>query len=110
MVDQSAQVDQMFRALADPARRAIVAALAEGEKNVSELSAPLDMSLAGASKHVGVLEKAGLIACEKRGRERICMFRPDAMFLVRDWVEQYSTFWNARLDALDRVLKEDSNG
>ncbi|MEL7446447.1 MAG: metalloregulator ArsR/SmtB family transcription factor [Pseudomonadota bacterium] len=99
----------VFRALGDPTRLRMIEQLAHGERTVGDLAAPLDMTLAGASKHVGVLEQAGLISREKRGRERFCRLRHDALFAVRGWVERYSKFWTERLDALDRALKEDGD-
>lgn len=101
--------DDTFRALADPSRRLMIERLSQGDHTVGELAEPLEMTLAGASKHVGVLEQAGLIVREKRGRERVCTLRPQALFELRAWVERYSTFWDARLDALDRALKEDDD-
>ncbi len=109
MVEQSAFRDSVFRALADPTRRTIVERLAVGERTVGEIAEPLAMSLAAASKHIGVLERAGLVKRRKRGRERICSLEPGGLFAVRDWVERYAGFWNERLDALDAALKEDAN-
>ncbi len=107
MVKYIGPEDDVFRALADSSRRAIVEQLAQSERTVGELAEPLDMTLAGASKHIGVLERAGLVLRRKRGRERVCSLQPDALLAVRDWVERYSAFWTARLDALDSALKED---
>ena len=92
MVEDSHPSDAVFRALADPARRQILEALARGEKSVGQLAEPLDMTLAGASKHIGVLEQAGLVERRKSGRERICRFNPGQLHAVRDWVEQYARF------------------
>ncbi len=99
----------MFRALGDPTRLSMVERLSHGPATVSELAEPLAMSLAGASKHVGVLEAAGLLVRTKRGRERVCDLQPDALFAARDWVQRYTVFWNERLDALGEALKEDGN-
>ncbi len=109
MVDNERQLDSVFRALGDPTRLRMIEQLARGDQTVSDLAAPLDMTLAGASKHVGVLEQAGLLTREKRGRERICALNPDALLAARDWVERYSAFWSQRLDALDQALKEDGD-
>lgn len=106
MVEQSNTTDLLFKALADPSRRKILEALSKGDRTVGELAEPLDMTLAGASKHVGVLEDAGLLERHKRGRQRICSLRPMSLYALRDWVERYSVFWDARLDALDTALKE----
>ena len=83
--------------------------LTERDRTVGELAEPLDMTLAGASKHVGVLEQAGLVERRKRGRERVCSLQPAALLAVRDWVERYSAFWAERLDRLDAALKEDGD-
>lgn len=109
MVEYLVDPDALFKALADPSRRRMVETLSHGERTVGELAKPFDMSLAGASKHIGILEEAGLVQRKKRGRERICRLDPKALFALRDWVERYSAFWDARLDALDQALKESGN-
>lgn len=76
---------------------------------MGDLAEPLAMTLAGASKHIGVLEEAGLVIREKHGRERICTLRPGGLLEARNWVERYSRFWEQRLDALDLALKEHKN-
>jgi DNA-binding transcriptional ArsR family regulator len=98
-----------FAALADPTRRAILARLASGEASVTELAAPFEMSLPAVSKHLKVLERAGLIA---RGRE--AQWRPSRLEAgplkeVADWVEKYRQFWEERFDRLDDYLKELQN-
>jgi DNA-binding transcriptional ArsR family regulator len=93
-------------ALADPTRRAILARLAEGEATVNDLAAPLPMSLPAVSRHLKVLEKAGLI---KRGREaqwRPCRLEAEPLREVSDWVGRYREFWEERLDRLDDYLRE----
>ncbi|HEX8391756.1 MAG TPA: metalloregulator ArsR/SmtB family transcription factor [Longimicrobium sp.] len=95
-----------FAALADPTRRAILARLSRGEATVTELAAPFDMSLPGISKHLKVLERAGLI---ERGREaqwRPCRLQAAPLREVDDWVEQYRRFWEERLDRLGDYLRE----
>ncbi len=109
MVDEGARIDSVFRALGDPSRLSMVERLSHGPATVSELAEPLDMSLAGASKHVGVLETAGLLVRKKRGRERVCELQPKALFAARDWVQRYTVFWNERLDALGKALREDGD-
>ena len=81
--------------------------LSRGPATVGELAEPFEMSLAGASKHVGVLEKAGLIKRTRRGRERVCELRPANLLAAREWVARYSQFWNERLDALEAALEAD---
>ncbi|MEX0842436.1 MAG: metalloregulator ArsR/SmtB family transcription factor [Xanthobacteraceae bacterium] len=95
-----------FSALADPTRRAILARLALGETSVSDLAKPFDMSLPAVSKHLKVLERAGLI---KRGREaqwRPCRIQPGALKGVDDWLERYRKLWEERFDRLDDYLRE----
>lgn len=99
------RLDRTFAALADPTRRAILARLAAGEASVTELAAPFDMSLPAVSKHLKVLERAGLIA---RGRER--QWRPARLEAgplkeVADWTERYRRFWDERYDRLDEYLE-----
>ena len=100
------RLSSTFAALADPTRRAILARLALGETSVTELAAPFDMSLPAVSKHLKVLERAGLI---KRGREaqwRPCRIEPGALKPVDDWLERYRRFWEASLERLDDYLLE----
>jgi DNA-binding transcriptional ArsR family regulator len=93
-------------ALADPTRRAILARLASGEATVSELAEPFPMSLPGISKHLKVLERAGLIARSRTAQWRPCRLEAGALKEVADWVEHYRGFWEESLDRLDQYLKE----
>ena len=95
MVEDRSSLDRVFRALGDPTRLRMIEDLARGERTVGELAEPAKMTLAGASKHVGVLERAGL--------------QPQALLSARDWVQRYTEFWNERLDALETALKEDGD-
>jgi len=100
------QLSATFAALADPTRRAILARLAAGETSVTELAEPFDMSLPAVTKHLKVLERAGLI---RRGREaqwRPCRLEAKPLREVSDWVERYRRFWEQSLDRLDVYLKE----
>jgi DNA-binding transcriptional ArsR family regulator len=95
-----------FAALADPTRRAILARLSAGEATVTALAEPFDMSLPAISKHLKVLERAGLI---ERGREaqwRPCRLRPERLREVDDWMEQYRRFWEERFGRLDEYLRQ----
>src|SRR5712691_11970348 len=92
-------------ALADPTRRAILARLASGEATVGELAEPFPMSLPGISKHLKVLERAGLIARSRTAQWRPCRLEAAALKKVADWVEHYRNFWEASLDRLDQYLK-----
>jgi DNA-binding transcriptional ArsR family regulator len=95
-----------FAALADPTRRAILARLAMGETSVSDLAEPFDMSLPAVSKHLKVLERAGLIARGREAQWRPCRLKPIALREVDDWLEKYRRFWEERFDRLDDYLRE----
>jgi DNA-binding transcriptional ArsR family regulator len=95
-----------FSALADPTRRAILAKLALGETSVSELAEPFDMSLPAVSKHLKVLERAGLITRSRAAQWRPCRIEPAALKGVDDWLEGYRRLWNERLDRLDVYLQQ----
>ena len=99
-------LDQTFGALADGTRRAIVARLSEHESlPVSDLAEPFDMSLPAVMKHLGVLERAGMISRTKVGRRVECRMIPDSMKDALDWLTQHEAFWNRKLDALAAFLE-----
>ena len=95
-----------FAALADPTRRAILARLATGEAPVTELAKPFDMSMPAISKHLKVLERAGLIARSREAQWRPCRIEAGRLKEVADWVEEYRRFWEQSLDRLDQYLQE----
>jgi DNA-binding transcriptional ArsR family regulator len=95
-----------FAALADPTRRAILARLASGECSVTELAEPFDMSLPAVSKHLRVLERAGLIARGREAQWRPCRIEAGPLKQVADWAERYRHIWEGRLDRLDTYLQE----
>jgi DNA-binding transcriptional ArsR family regulator len=95
-----------FAALADPTRRAILARLASGERSVTELAEPFDMSLPAVSKHLRVLERAGLIARGREAQWRPCRIAAGPLKDVADWAERYRHIWEPRLDRLDAYLQE----
>jgi DNA-binding transcriptional ArsR family regulator len=95
-----------FSALADPTRRAILARLALGECSVNDLAAPFDMSLQAVSKHLRVLERAGLIAQRRDAQRRPCRIEAAPLKQVADWAEHYRTLWEQRLDRLEDYLNE----
>jgi DNA-binding transcriptional ArsR family regulator len=97
---ESDHLDAVFMALADPTRRAIVGRLADGEASVSELSEPFEMSLPAVTKHLRVLERAGLLEHHKVGRVRRCRLVPQAMREADDFIARYRVFWSRRLDGL----------
>ena len=103
----SPQLDNVFQALSDPTRRGMLARLALGEKTVGELAEPFAMSFAGASKHVKVLEEAGLIRREVRGRTHVCTLEAGPLASADQWLRHYEHFWTSRLDTLERLLRED---
>lgn len=100
------QLSATFSALADPTRRAILARLAAGECSVTELAAPFDMSLPAVSKHLGVLERAGLIARGREAQWRPCRLEAGPIKDVAAWAEQYRALWEQRLDRLDSYLQQ----
>jgi len=100
------QLSLTFAALADPTRRAILARLRSGERSVSELAEPFDMSLPGVSKHLRVLESAGLIARTRDAQFRRCHIDAAPLKEVVDWAEHYRRLWEGRLDRLDRYLEQ----
>jgi DNA-binding transcriptional ArsR family regulator len=98
-----------FAALADPTRRAILARLASGETSVTELAEPFEMSLPAISKHLKVLERAGLIARSREAQWRPCHLDAGRLKEVADWVEHYRSFWEESFDRLDAYLRELKN-
>lgn len=99
-------LDATFHALADPTRRAILARLAGGEASVQELAAPFRVSLPAISKHLKVLERAGLIARSRDAQRRPCRLTPEPLREVADFAEQYRAMWEQRLDRLEAYLAE----
>lgn len=104
MVNSNLALDRTFRALADPTRRSMLRTLASGPSTISELAEPLPMSLVAASKHVSVLELAGLLTRRRVGRAQVCMIAAEPMAEAAAWLDTYRTFWTDRLDALERHL------
>ncbi|MGB0114095.1 MAG: metalloregulator ArsR/SmtB family transcription factor [Ilumatobacteraceae bacterium] len=99
------RLDATFAALANPTRRAILSRLARGEANVSELAAPFDLSLPAVSKHIKVLEHAGLITRGHHAQYRPCTLDPAPLHAVSSWAEQYRSIWEHRFDQLDDHLQ-----
>lgn len=109
MVESSPiELDEVFHALADGTRRAMLMTLAERPASVGQLSAPFDMSLAAASKHIKVLERAGLVERTVLGRTHVCTLNPAPLHAGMEWIRHYERFWTDRLDALEALLKADS--
>jgi DNA-binding transcriptional ArsR family regulator len=107
------RLDAVFGALADPTRRAILARLAEGDANVGELAAPFTMSQPAISRHLKVLEQAGLISRQRRATARLSHLEPEPLREATDWLARYRKYWNEsyeRLDTLLTTLQDDSMG
>src|SRR5271163_4739935 len=100
------QLSATFSALADPTRRAILAKLSSGEASVTELAEPFRMSLPAVSKHLKVLERAGLIVRSREAQWRPCRLKAHSLKRAVDWLEQYRRFWEQSLDRLDDYLQE----
>ena len=107
MVEHHAELDAVFRALADPTRRAMLRDLARAPRTIGELAAPHAISLAGASKHIQMLERAGLLTREVHGRVHTCRLEAGPLHAGAEWIRHYEQFWNSKLDALDALLKAD---
>ncbi|RWK40991.1 metalloregulator ArsR/SmtB family transcription factor [Mesorhizobium sp.] len=103
----TSQIDAVFHALGDATRRHMLRDLADGERTVSQLAEPFDMSLAAASKHIKTLENAGLIRREVRGRTHLCRLEPGPLASAHQWLGFYERFWTNRLDVLERLLREE---
>ncbi len=107
MVEYSESLNQTFRALADPTRRAMLESLRAGPMTIGALAEPLAISFAATSKHIGILEDAALIRREKRGRERVCHLQRGQLEAAQAWLERHAAFWASALDALETALIEE---
>ena len=101
------QLDTVFHALGDATRRQMLRDLAAGERSVGQLAEPFSMSLAAASKHIKVLEGAGLIRREVKGRTHMCRIEPGPLASAHEWLGYYERFWTSRLDMLESLLRAD---
>src|SRR5580693_949637 len=104
---EAPQLGPVFHALSDATRRRILLELASGERTVGQLAEPFAISLAAASKHIKVLENAGLIRREVRGRTHLCSLDPGPLSRAQQWLSFYERFWTDRLDDLERLLREE---
>jgi DNA-binding transcriptional ArsR family regulator len=104
---ETPRLNSVFHALGDATRRQMLHDLAGGERTVSQLAEPFSITLAAASKHIKVLEVAGLIRREVRGRTHLCRLDPGPLATAHDWLSVYERFWTGRLDALERLLREE---
>jgi DNA-binding transcriptional ArsR family regulator len=107
MVEHQAHLDDVFHALSDPTRRAMLGHLAERELTIGELATPFAMSFAGASKHVRVLENAGLVTRTIHGRTHLCRLQATRLAEADAWLRRYEHFWNEKLDTLEALLRAD---
>jgi len=108
MVEYSpTQLDAVFHALADSTRRRMLRSLGGHPRSVGELAAPFQISLAAASKHIKVLERAGLVTRTIHGRTHLCRLQPEALAAGQQWLRFYEQFWNQKLDALEASLKSE---
>jgi DNA-binding transcriptional ArsR family regulator len=104
---QTPPLNSIFHALGDATRRRMLRELADGDRTVGQLAEPFDISLAAASKHIKVLENAGLIRREVRGRTHLCSLDPGPLASAQEWLSFYERFWTDRLDELERLLREE---
>lgn len=108
MVEYKSSLDLAFGALADPSRRKIVKALLnEGALRVSDLAEPFDMSFAGVSKHIKVLEQANLVKRARKGREVLVQLNPKPLIEVQDWLKFHEKFWKESFENLDQLIKDE---
>lgn len=107
MLDHS-RIDRVFQALSDPTRRELISRLGQGPAAVSELAAPLPMSLAAVSQHLRVLEDSGLVTTRKEGRVRTCELDSQGLALAEQWLAGRRALWESRLNRLDALLKSPS--
>ncbi len=105
MVKHNTQLDLTFSALSDPTRRAILSRLSEGDVSVGELAQPFEISLPAVSKHLRVLQRAGLLAQDPQGRVRRCKLQAAPMREAAEWVQRYRRFWTRQLDALAEFVE-----
>jgi DNA-binding transcriptional ArsR family regulator len=100
------QLTQVLSAISHPTRRAIIGRLANGPARFLDIAEPFDVALNAVTKHLKLLERAGLIEREKRGREVLISLRPEPLRMVAEWVHEYERFWNAKLDEFEDYFKQ----
>src|SRR5262245_30232924 len=108
MLKSEEPLSAIFKCLGDPGRRTMLARLSEGEATLRQLAEPLDMSLPAVHQHLALLEHAGLVTCEKRGRERWCRLEPTALTPAQEWLSDRRRMWERRLGGLDEYLAEEN--
>jgi DNA-binding transcriptional ArsR family regulator len=110
MVKRARALDHAYASLAHPVRRAMLERLRDGAARVTELAEPFDISLAAVSKHIGQLERAGLVERDVRGRDHWISVRPEPLGEAAAWLALYRSFWSRRLDILDDLLRAETDG
>jgi DNA-binding transcriptional ArsR family regulator len=105
MTNKSAGLDDVFHALGDPTRRAVLARLCKGPASVTDLAAPFRMALPSFVQHIRVLEKSGLIGSNKKGRVRTCHVKPQALTAAESWISNQRAAWEKRMDQFDAFVK-----
>lgn len=108
MLDQAAELDLVFQALADPTRRALVDRMIQGPASVSELARPFEMTLAAVLQHLKVLEDSGLVHTKKEGRVRTCRIEPATLRTAERWIAERRTGWERKLDRLGALLEDET--
>ena len=104
MAQHSSTLDGIFQAVSDPTRRAVLGRLGSGPASIGELAAPFDMALPSFMKHIGYLEKSGLIRTRKTGRVRICTIERDTFSLIESWLSEQQSIWEGRTDRLEQFV------
>jgi DNA-binding transcriptional ArsR family regulator len=107
MVERDTYLDNLFGSLADPIRRDMLQRLIDAQYTVSQLAQNYSISLAAVAKHLNVLEKAKLVAKQRRGKEQVVSIAPEALHDASSYLARYEALWNQRFDAIDKILKED---
>jgi DNA-binding transcriptional ArsR family regulator len=105
MIGEDLVLDRAYSALADPTRRSLLVALRAGEARITDLAGPLPISFAAVARHVAVLEKAGLVTRDVRGRDHWLTLRPDGLSPAERWIHDQAAFWSRRADALEARLR-----
>jgi DNA-binding transcriptional ArsR family regulator len=110
MLKSEDALNHVFKCLGDPGRRAMLVHLSSGEATLGQLAAPLAMSLPAVHQHLALLEKAGLVTCEKRGRQRWCRMEAAGLRSAEEWIKDRSRLWEQRLEALGEFLAAEPDG
>jgi len=110
MRTQDRELDRLFQALSDTTRRGILMRIREGDRTVNDVASQFDISLPAVSKHLTILERAGLLTRRKEGRKRICHVEPRQLQSATEWLDFYQRFWNEQLENLKQFVETDTDG